>query len=110
MNINLVELEQHEAAWLAYGKRRASRLVWRKVTNADVAANLDVALLAQKIEAHDKRVWIARAAARLFTGIERQRELLAYRLGWGVLVALKASPTTQTMVVQQPHLDALKRI
>lgn len=107
MQISLVELMQHEAAWLAYGDRRASRLPWRKRTNADLAADLDVAQLAKKIEAHDQRVWIARAAARLFTNIERQRELLVYRLGYEVIAAIRTSPAIATIVAQQPTINKI---
>jgi hypothetical protein len=104
------ELQQHEDAWLAYGKRRASRLRWRKATNADVAATLNVAELTKKIEVHDKRVWIARAWVRLFTSIERQREMLVYCLGRDVLFALKASPVPSTLSAQQVNLDKLAAV
>jgi hypothetical protein len=110
MNFNLLELQQHEAAWLAYGKRRASRLRWKKATHAEVAATLNVAALTQKIEAHDKRVWIARAWFRLFTSIERQREMLVYCLGRDVFSALIALPMQSTLVAQRVNLDKLAAV
>ncbi|HEU5281561.1 MAG TPA: hypothetical protein VFU82_06260 [Gammaproteobacteria bacterium] len=116
MSLSIAEMNDlaFEKARLAYGERRASRLLWVKTNMHELAEKLsddDVNQLVEKMIAYNKRWWPARAFIRLFTGISKQRELLMYRLVNNLVTTLtQSADPIATLREKQPLLNQITQV